>query len=79
MLLVCLLSTVAAAATGCSETGEPPRGPGPNVLLITLDTTLAERLGAKIFGCSVVIELGFLKGRNKLEGRTVHSLVNYQD
>jgi adenine phosphoribosyltransferase len=40
---------------------------------------LAERLGANIVGCSVVIELGFLKGRDKLKGRTVHSLVNYQD
>jgi adenine phosphoribosyltransferase len=47
----------------------------------TLSATcrLAERLGAEIVGCSVLIELGFLKGRDKLDGRPVHSLINYED
>jgi adenine phosphoribosyltransferase len=38
---------------------------------------LVERLGAEIAGCSVVIELGFLAGREKLGGRPVHSLVTF--
>lgn len=38
---------------------------------------LTERLGATIAGCSVVIELGFLKGREKLADWTIHSLVTY--
>ena len=38
---------------------------------------LVESLGATIVGCSLVIELGFLNGREKLGGRTVHTLRNY--
>ncbi len=39
---------------------------------------LAERIGAKVVGCSVVIELGFIGGKAKLEGRPLHSLINYE-
>jgi len=38
---------------------------------------MCERLGAEIVGLSFFIELGFLKGREKLKGRRVSSLVNY--
>ena len=38
---------------------------------------MCERVGAEIVGLSFFIELGFLKGREKLNGRMVSSLVNY--
>ena len=38
---------------------------------------LVEKLGATVEACAFVIELDFLKGRNKLEGYEVHSLVHY--
>ena len=41
--------------------------------------SLVEKLGAKIVGCSVLVELGFLKGRGRLEGQTIHSIINYED
>jgi adenine phosphoribosyltransferase len=38
---------------------------------------MAEGLGGKVLGISFVIELGFLKGRAKLAGYDVVSLINY--
>ncbi|MBL4849431.1 MAG: adenine phosphoribosyltransferase [Planctomycetes bacterium] len=38
---------------------------------------LVKGLGTTIVGCSVVIELGFLEGRAKLDGVEIHSLVSY--
>jgi adenine phosphoribosyltransferase len=38
---------------------------------------LVERLGAQVAGLGFVIELGFLKGREKLGGRNVVSLVSF--
>jgi adenine/guanine phosphoribosyltransferase-like PRPP-binding protein len=36
-----------------------------------------ERLGATVTGLGFVIELSFLKGRDKLPGRRVESLITY--
>lgn len=38
---------------------------------------LVEKLGATVEALAFVIELDFLKGRNKLEGYEVHSLLHY--
>lgn len=38
---------------------------------------LVEALGAEITSVSFVIELAFLNGRQKLEGRKIHSLITY--
>lgn len=38
---------------------------------------LIEKLGGEIAGCAFVVELDFLKGREKLAGREVHSLIHY--
>jgi adenine phosphoribosyltransferase len=38
---------------------------------------LVERLDANLVGVSVLIELSDLKGRDKLEGQSVHSLIVY--
>jgi adenine phosphoribosyltransferase len=38
---------------------------------------LIEKLGAKIAACAFVVELDFLKGREKLEGYRVHSLMHF--
>lgn len=38
---------------------------------------LVEGLGGKVVGLSFVIELGFLKGREKFDGYEVRSLINY--
>ncbi|MBM2830907.1 MAG: adenine phosphoribosyltransferase [Gammaproteobacteria bacterium] len=38
---------------------------------------LIEKLGAEIAGCSFVIELDFLNGRDKLSKYWVHSLIHY--
>jgi adenine phosphoribosyltransferase len=38
---------------------------------------LVERLGAKVVGVSLLIELSFLAGREKLEGYQVSSLITY--
>jgi adenine phosphoribosyltransferase len=38
---------------------------------------LVEKTGATIIACSFLIELGFLKGREKLGARRVESLVTY--
>ena len=39
---------------------------------------LARELGAKVVGCAFVIELSFLKGREKLKDYRVVSLVDYE-
>ena len=38
---------------------------------------LVEKLGATVEACAFVIELDFLKGKEKLEGYEVHSLLHY--
>jgi adenine phosphoribosyltransferase len=38
---------------------------------------LVEKSGGKVVLASFIIELGFLKGRDKLQGYPIHSLVNY--
>ena len=40
---------------------------------------LVEGAGAVVAGCGFVVELGFLRGRGRLEPRDVHSLVVYED
>ncbi len=39
---------------------------------------LVEELGGEVVGCGFVIELSFLKGREKLKGYRVVSLVDYE-
>jgi len=38
---------------------------------------LVERAGGVVAGCAFVIELGFLRGRERLRGHDVHSLMIY--
>ena len=38
---------------------------------------LVERLGGEVVGCAFVIELAFLKGRDRLGDRDFHALVTY--
>jgi adenine phosphoribosyltransferase len=38
---------------------------------------LVERAGARVIGCQFLIELGFLGGRRKLEGRPAQALISY--
>ena len=38
---------------------------------------LIEDIGGRLMGASFLIELGFLHGRDKLPGQTIHSLVTY--
>jgi len=38
---------------------------------------LIEKLGGTLVGAAFLIELGFLNGRRKLQGRTIHSLITY--
>ena len=62
-------------------------GPGDRVLIVddllaTGGTTaasieLVEKLGATVVGCAFVIELGFLRGRDKLPPGIVKSLIVY--
>ena len=61
--------------------------PGHNVLIVddVLATggtaaavvKLVEKLGGKVVALSFVIELDFLKGRQKLDGRRIESLLHY--
>jgi adenine phosphoribosyltransferase len=51
-------------------------------LLATGGTALAlcdlvEQLGGEVLGCGFLIELAFLKGRERLAGRDVHALLSY--
>jgi len=39
---------------------------------------LVDKLGGVVVGCAFVIELSFLRGREKLEGREVFALVDYE-
>jgi adenine phosphoribosyltransferase len=62
-------------------------GPGDNVLLVDdllatggtakASCELIESLGATVAACAFVIELDFLKGREKLSNYLVHSLLHY--
>jgi adenine phosphoribosyltransferase len=62
-------------------------GPGDRVLVIDdliatggssrATAQLIEKLGAEVAGFGFVIELGFLKGREALEGYEVYSLLQY--
>jgi adenine/guanine phosphoribosyltransferase-like PRPP-binding protein len=38
---------------------------------------LIEALGGRVAACSVVIELGFLKGRKRIHGHELQTLVNF--
>jgi len=38
---------------------------------------MVDKLGAKVAGVAMLIELEFLKGRSKLAGRDIHSLIKY--
>lgn len=61
--------------------------PGAKVLLVddllatggTLEAAckLIERAGARVLGCCVLVELSFLKGREKLAPHDVFSLIRY--
>jgi len=39
--------------------------------------SLVEQLGGVVVGCAFLIELAFLNGRGRLQGRNVHSLLSY--
>jgi adenine phosphoribosyltransferase len=39
--------------------------------------SLVEQIGGKVYGIACLIELEFLKGREKLGGRDVFSLIRY--
>ena len=61
--------------------------PGENVIIVddllatggtmAAAVDLVNRMGGNIIGISFIIELSFLKGREKLSGNTVYSLVDY--
>jgi adenine phosphoribosyltransferase len=38
---------------------------------------MVDKVGGKVAGVAMLIELEFLKGRNKLAGRDVYSLIKY--
>jgi len=69
------------------EMHEDAVGNGENVLIVddllatggTMQaaTKLIEKLGGKIIGITMLIELGFLKGREKLKGYDVFTVINY--
>ncbi len=39
---------------------------------------LVEEVGAEVVACSFVVELDFLKGRDRLKGREIFSLIHYE-
>ena len=61
--------------------------PGERVLIVddvlatggtaAATSQLVERIGGKVIGIACLIELGFLNGRDKLEGRDLFSLITY--
>lgn len=63
--------------------------PGEHVLIVddvmatggtaAATVRLVERLGGQVVGLALLIELGFLGGRAKLEGYEIVSLVNYEE
>jgi adenine phosphoribosyltransferase len=73
--------------TDTVEIHEDAVGPGTSVLIVddllatggTMEAAcrLVEGLGGEIVACSVVVELAFLKGRERLPGRRIHSLIRY--
>lgn len=73
--------------TDCLEIHKDAIKPGQHVLIIddVLATggtaqavaKLVEALGGVVAGLGFVIELDFLKGRDKLEGYPIHSLIHY--
>jgi adenine phosphoribosyltransferase len=44
---------------------------------IKATTDLVEKLGGKVIGIAFLIELDYLKGRKKIRGYPVHSLIHY--
>jgi len=73
--------------TDTVEIHEDAVRPGERVLLVddllatggTMEASckLVEGLGGEIAACSFVVELAFLKGRERLRGRRIHSLIRY--
>jgi adenine phosphoribosyltransferase len=73
--------------TDTLEVHEDAVGPGDRVLVVddviatggTARATgeLVESLGAQVAGVAFLVELGFLKGRERLAGREVRSLIRY--
>jgi len=73
--------------TDCIEIHRDALSNGDRVLLIddllatggtmVAARRLVERLGAQVVGISFLIELDFLKGRSKISGVPLHSLVHY--
>jgi adenine phosphoribosyltransferase len=71
----------------CLTIHEDALKPGDNVLLVddllatggtmAASAKLCENLGAKVIGAGFVIELSFLKGREKLKPYDVFSLIQY--
>jgi adenine phosphoribosyltransferase len=61
--------------------------PGERVLIVddvlatggtaAATSQLVERIGGKVIGIACLIELGFLNGRDKLEGHDLFSLITY--
>jgi adenine phosphoribosyltransferase len=41
--------------------------------------SLVEQLGGEVVGCAFLIELAFLRGRDRLAGRDVHALLRYDE
>jgi adenine phosphoribosyltransferase len=74
--------------TDCIEMHKDALRPGDRCLVVddllatggTCQATcqLVERLGGKVMGCACIIELTDLKGRSRLAGYDVHSLVEYE-
>lgn len=73
--------------TDVIEVHQDAAGPGDRILIVddviaTGGTAkaaceLVEKLGAKVAGVALLIELSFLKGREKLPGRDVQALITY--
>ena len=74
-------------ATATLEIHKDAIGPGERVLIVddVLATggtaraaaQLVERIGGKVVGISCLIELGFLHGREKLQGHDLFTLISY--
>jgi adenine phosphoribosyltransferase len=73
--------------TDCIEIHADALTKGQNALIIddllatggtaAASAKLVEKLGANVAGLGFIIELGFLKGRDRLTGYDVHSLITY--